>query len=75
MNTPIPAPQPVQQLNPIQASAPTLGAIIGSVLGGLAAAKSGITDPLSAQAIQVSVTAIVTGLFHWVGQKLGVAFG
>jgi hypothetical protein len=53
-------------------AAPTLGAVLGSVLGGVIAAKTGLaTDPGLGVPLVSGITGLVTGLFHWLGTKIG----
>lgn len=78
MNTlnPIPSSPPpatTPTATAVNATAPTLGSLLGSALGVFLATKSGAADPLVGNAIVVATTTFVTGLFHWLGGKLGVA--
>ncbi len=66
MNTPAPAP-PGGTLT----AAPTLGSIIGSVLGTVMVGATGVHDPLLAGGIVTGITGLFTGLFHWLGSKIG----
>jgi cobalamin synthase len=68
MNAPVSSP-PRRSTHP---SAPTVGAIVGSLLGGVVAAKTGLQhNPDVAVPLVSAVTALSTGLFHWLGTKIG----
>jgi len=68
MNTPL-APQHKPATHP---AAPTVGAIVGSLLGGVMAAKSGLANsPDVAVPVVSAVTAICTAACHWLGTKIG----
>jgi cobalamin synthase len=77
MNTPAPLPsQPPTTItsSPTTATMPTLGSIVGSVVGSIIVAKTGqTTDPVTSGGIIATATAFFTGLFHWLGSKLGVS--
>jgi cobalamin synthase len=75
MNTPIPpVPGPVT-MHPAQPVMPTFGSIIGSALGAVIVSKTGLqSDPVVAGTVVSGTTAFFTGLFHWLGTKLGVSF-
>lgn len=62
---------PTTPLTPTQASLPTIGSILGSVLGSTVVDKFGL-DPVSAASVIAGLTALGTALFHWIGSKLGV---
>ncbi len=72
MNTPAPAPAKTSVLI---ASTPTLGSILGAILGQLAATKLHVTDPISAATIVTGVVALCTAVFHIASAKLGVNLG
>ncbi len=67
---PVTTPVP---LTATQATLPTLGSIIGSALGALITAKVAPHDPLVGSTIVTLTTGLITGLFHLVGTKLGLA--
>lgn len=75
MNTPAPLP-PASAGNPVTASGPTLGSIIGGALGIVAATKLGLnpTD-ITGGAVVSGIAGLFTALFHWGSQKLGVPLG
>jgi hypothetical protein len=54
-----------------QATAPTLGATLGSAVGALIAAHLGPVGPLLASTVTMVTTAAFTALFHWAATKLG----
>jgi cobalamin synthase len=67
MNTPL-SPRLPPATHP---AAPTVGALVGSVLGGVFAARTGLANnpDLAVPAVAV-VSALFTGLFHWLGTKI-----
>jgi hypothetical protein len=68
MNTPTPAIAPP----PSPAAMPTLGSILGSVLGSVIVAKTGLSvDPVLAGSVITGITGVFTGLFHWIGTRIG----
>lgn len=71
MNTPSAPPPPLPSGTPATTTMPTLGSIVGSVAGSVAVAKMGVSDPITAGTVITGVTALVTGLFHWLGVKFG----
>ena len=72
MNTPQPNDRPHPVATTAKVSLPTLGSILGSAGGVTLAAKLGITDPVTVGTLVTIVTAIVTGLCHFIGEKIGV---
>ncbi len=71
MNTPQPSTGPPAP----PAAIPTLGSIVGSVLGSVVAAKTGMgADPVVGATIITAITGVVTGLFHWLGTKIGASW-
>lgn len=69
---PVSPSTPPAPLNGVQMTMPTLGAILGSALGQYLSVKAGSTDPLMGQAIVTATSALVTGVFHWAGLKIGL---
>lgn len=68
---PAPLPPPMTAGQITAAGAPTLGAVVGSALGALIVAKLGTTDAVLGPSIVAAVTAGMTALFHWLGEKIG----
>lgn len=72
MNTPNPVPSPAPATS--GPTMPTLGSVLGSVVGSVIVTKTGqASDPITAGSIVAATTAFFTGLFHWIGSKLGIA--
>lgn len=70
MNTPSPGPAP-----PTPAAIPTLGSILGSVLGTVVVAKTGLgADPILGGTVITAITGLFTGVFHWLGTKIGASW-
>ncbi len=70
MNTPNPSSPAVGP--PTSPAMPTIGSVIGSVLGGIVVTKAGLgADPVLGGTVLTGITAVVTGLFHWLGTRLG----
>lgn len=71
MNTPT-SLEPLQPPPSVtQRTLPTVGSILGSVLGSVVVTKAGL-DPVTGTTVLAGLTALVTGLFHWLGSKIGV---
>jgi cobalamin synthase len=70
--SPVP-PTASPSLTAAQATLPTLGATLGATVGAVVGAKLAPGDALVGHAISVAVTALFTGLFHYIGTKLGLA--
>lgn len=71
MNTPAPGGAPPTT----PAALPTLGSILGSVLGTVVVAKTGLgADPVLAGTVLTGITGVFTGLFHWLGTKIGASW-
>jgi hypothetical protein len=66
-----PSVAPPAPLTATQAALPTFGALVGTALGKLIAAKLGFTDPLVVDTITTLTAGVVTGAFHWLGTKFG----
>jgi hypothetical protein len=62
-------------VHPAATVAPTLGSLIGSAAGLALAAVLHIPDPVNAGLVVSAVTGVVTAVFHWLGNKIGVNLG
>lgn len=68
---PVPTPAPSTPLTTTQAALPTLGAAVGGALATFINSKLGPLDIVLSGTVTTLCTAAVTGLFHWLGTKLG----
>jgi len=72
MNAPQPAP-PTPNGGMIQAGAPTVGSVLGSLLGELVAHSFNIGDPATHASVIAACAAVATMLLHWLGSKIGAS--
>lgn len=65
MQQPPSQPLPSGPLSGTQKMAPTAGAAVGAVVGGLIASKLGLTDPVYVSGLVGVVGTIFTAVFHY----------
>lgn len=71
MNTPSPGPAPPTT----PAALPTLGSMLGSLVGTVIVAKTGLAaDPVLAGTVLTGLAGLFTGVFHWLGTRIGASW-